>query len=227
MRMDFYDLETNSPKPKNCEPCQVAVMTVDMSEDGGYDLIEEGSLYLKIKANRMAEGAYNVHGISKEKTEAEGYNSREVIPHIGPVVAGYNNQRFDDIIIERYGASIEKSIDLFKGTRRLKSRGLLSKANLGTAYRELVGEEPKNAHDALADVRMTIALVKPMMGALDIDSFSELVTWLSQPQIDTRMTMPFGKHKGVKLEDLPLDYVLWMRHNLDLTGDLKASLEAL
>jgi exodeoxyribonuclease X len=30
--------------------------------------------------------------------------------------------------------------------------------------------------------------------------------------------MPFGKHKGTKLRDLPADYVRWLTENIDPGG---------
>jgi len=37
--------------------------------------------------------------------------------------------------------------------------------------------------------------------------------------------MPFGKHKGEKLEDLPTDYIEWLLENADLRSGLQAELE--
>lgn len=34
------------------------------------------------------------------------------------------------------------------------------------------------------------------------------------------MEMPFGKHKGTELEDIPLDYLEWLVDNVDLHGEL-------
>ena len=39
------------------------------------------------------------------------------------------------------------------------------------------------------------------------------------------MKMPFGKHKGIDTEDLPLDYLIWMRENLTLNRALSLAIE--
>jgi len=46
--------------------------------------------------------------------------------------------------------------------------------------------------------------------------------------IDTRkMLMPFGKHKGTAVEDLPLDYIEWVLGNVgNLRDDLREEIEA-
>jgi len=37
-----------------------------------------------------------------------------------------------------------------------------------------------------------------------------------------KRTMPFGKHKGKNLDDVPADYLLWLHEKSDnLNGDLK------
>lgn len=37
--------------------------------------------------------------------------------------------------------------------------------------------------------------------------------------------MPFGKHKGMLLIDIPSDYLLWLRRACDLDGWLRAAVE--
>lgn len=43
--------------------------------------------------------------------------------------------------------------------------------------------------------------------------------------------MPFGKHKGEYLGDIPLDYLIWVYENLDLhsylSRDIKKTIEIL
>jgi exodeoxyribonuclease X len=40
------------------------------------------------------------------------------------------------------------------------------------------------------------------------------------------MKMPFGKHKGTPLDELPLDYMTWILENLsDMRDDLREELQ--
>ena len=39
------------------------------------------------------------------------------------------------------------------------------------------------------------------------------------------MEMPFGKHEGEDIEDLPISYAKWCLENLDLDGWLEEELE--
>ena len=40
------------------------------------------------------------------------------------------------------------------------------------------------------------------------------------------MNMPFGKHKGQEIHTIPHDYLLWLKGNVDLWGDLMRAVEA-
>lgn len=46
---------------------------------------------------------------------------------------------------------------------------------------------------------------------------------MSEPQ---RTVMPFGKHKGEFLGDIPLSYLIWVYENTELRGKLKEDVKA-
>lgn len=85
------------------------------------------------------------------------------------------------------------------------------------------------AHRALADATVTGHLLlelgaayRERIHAQDAD-LTGLVGFAASP---FRVTaMPFGKHKGNRLDDLPGDYVRWLLQLPDLDGDLRFSLE--
>lgn len=226
MKLEVMDYETTGVDARTCEPVQVASMLIDLRNDGSYDVLDEVSMYLKIKADTIPPGAQAVHGISKETTEAEGYDPYEIIPQLSPIILGYNNNAYDDHISRRYGAEFELSFDLFPIVKRLKSMNILGSGKLGNVYRSLTGRQPENAHDALGDVRMTAALIRPLMHAMNVNTFSEMVDHADSPIASLKMLMPFGKHKGTPIGDLPTSYCIWAIENLDhIDADLKASLE--
>jgi hypothetical protein len=47
---------------------------------------------------------------------------------------------------------------------------------------------------------------------------SKWIKWLSQGR--PLNTMPFGKHKGTPIRDLPSDYIRWVLENLNLRDQL-------
>lgn len=71
--------------------------------------------------------------------------------------------------------------------------------------REIYGISANNAHRALDDV---IVLHKVFSKMLDDLSIDEAMKLLQTPRDVT--TMPFGKHQGKALGDVPSDYVQWL-----------------
>jgi len=41
------------------------------------------------------------------------------------------------------------------------------------------------------------------------------------------MLMPFGRHKGEEVADLPRRYLLWLKRTVKLYGDLQEEVEAI
>lgn len=76
-------------------------------------------------------------------------------------------------------------------------------------------------HRAGNDSYMTALLLEYILDRLeetgDIDKnlpyLPQLLAWLEAPIIYT--TFPFGKHKGVKMEDVPVSYYKWALANMD------------
>lgn len=85
------------------------------------------------------------------------------------------------------------------------------------------------AHRALADATVTGHLLVQLAAAYrecahpgDAD-LNGLVDLAAAPFLVT--TMPFGKHKGSRLDEVPADYVRWLLQLPDLDADLRFSLE--
>ena len=58
-----------------------------------------------------------------------------------------------------------------------------------------------------------------------VTNFGTLLDILAgkNPYAKTKMT--FGKYQGHKIEDIPLDYLQWLRDNVDLYGNIKKAVE--
>jgi len=78
------------------------------------------------------------------------------------------------------------------------------------------------AHSAMADVRVLMHLVTYCMSVADMGILDLLA--LSQEPLDIK-TMPFGKHKGKPLREVPRDYLRWLLAQDNLDPDLRASIE--
>ena len=227
MIVNAYDFETTGVNARECEPVSVAVSKAEIFDDGLFHIIESTHEILRIDADEVPAGAQNVHGISKAMTEELGRNPGDIIPSVSGLVLGYNNNSYDNVIAERYGATITGSIDVFVATRRMKVEGVLPRATLSGAYESLTGKTAEGAHDALADVLMTLELINPIMQHYKFSTFAEFVEWTTTARGNGEMKMPFGKHKGIALNKLPPSYVRWAKKNMTLTGDLKAGFDNL
>ena len=81
------------------------------------------------------------------------------------------------------------------------------------------------AHDAAMDVGLCLQLLRRIAEELDVQSFQEL--WERSEEARIPELMPFGKHRGEKIAELPRDYVSWCLDKLDdLDPYLRKALEA-
>ena len=101
--------------------------------------------------------------------------------------------------------------------------------NLSTLYYMIHGgnaltrRELRNAHNAGADIMFTTSILEhitDVLGIKDIETLFEASEAARIPEI-----IPFGKHKGTRIKDLPGDYVAWLLRQDDLNPYVKIALE--
>ena len=86
----------------------------------------------------------------------------------------------------------------------------------------------KNSHSALHDVKICRIILEHFIRITNVKSFDELYEYNNIAKIPDKM--PFGKHKGVSLLDLPKDYIMWLlnkyetQYNTKLDEDLRTEL---
>jgi exodeoxyribonuclease X len=92
--------------------------------------------------------------------------------------------------------------------------------HIGTIYsrRPWARDLVKGAHAALDDVRMCAALLRFLVLFLRhknvrLETWEDLALISDDARIPT--VMSFGKHKGLRIEDVPSDYVRWYRGQVD------------
>ena len=82
----------------------------------------------------------------------------------------------------------------------------------------------KNAHSALADVKICAVILESVCKTLNISNIDDLYTASEAARIPSHMT--FGKHKGASITDIPRDYKTWLLNQDNLDAYLKKALEA-
>jgi exodeoxyribonuclease X len=89
--------------------------------------------------------------------------------------------------------------------------------------RNTAREQLRNAHSALTDVGICAVILDHICQQLDIKTIEDLYAESEKARVPT--TMPFGKHKGLPLGDLPIDYKQWLLGQGDIDPYLKKALE--
>lgn len=87
-----------------------------------------------------------------------------------------------------------------------------------------VDVEHHEAHTALADVKVLVSLLRKISWETKWE-VADMYLFCNTPQLITKM--PFGKHKGTPLVDLPKPYIQWLLGLKDLDEDLRYSLKRL
>ena len=172
-------------------------------------------------------GAQAVHNITQEMV-ADAPTLDEFL-----TVPGYLDGRFDgrDIVLIAHNASFD--------VKRLNRIGNIV-ACICTLFhaRQLIGTEtpnhklptlrehfgfPKNeAHRAMADVATTHRLLRELMARAGRRTLRDFYA----TQETTVHRMPFGKHRGELMMDLPKSYLQWLKKECpDLDPNLKKSVE--
>ncbi len=126
------------------------------------------------------------------------------------VLIAHNNDAFDKLFLEaeskRHGLTIPgwPYIDTLKWAR--KYRADLPRHTL-QYLREVYGIAANSAHRALDDVMVLFQVFSQMIDDIPIEKVIEM---LSAPTAaPTRM--PFGKHQGKALSEIPTNYVEWLK----------------
>jgi len=80
------------------------------------------------------------------------------------------------------------------------------------------------AHTAMGDVKVLIELLRRISADTGW-TWVEMFQFCNTPRVVTKM--PFGKHKGKTLRDLPRSYIKWLLELDNLDADLRHSLQQL
>jgi DNA polymerase-3 subunit epsilon len=127
------------------------------------------------------------------------------------VLIAHNNDAFDKQFLlaesKRAGISFPayEYLDTLKWAR--KYRPDLPRHTL-QSLREVYGIASNQAHRALDDVIVLYRVFSSMIDDIPIETVIQL---LSRSKVISRM--PFGKHQGKPLEEVPKHYITWLAEN--------------
>ncbi|QWD91445.1 3'-5' exonuclease [Polynucleobacter sp. MWH-Braz-FAM2G] len=90
--------------------------------------------------------------------------------------------------------------------------------------RETARDQLRNAHSALADVWICSKIVGQILQKLQPVSLDAL--WEMSEKARIPKIMPYGKHKGELISQMPTDYKQWLLRQDNVSGYLRKALEA-
>ncbi|MBN1561985.1 3'-5' exonuclease [candidate division KSB1 bacterium] len=233
----FFDLETTGLDLQTDRIVQFGFLRIhpDRSQDEWKEMINPG-IPIPPEATR-------VHHITDAMVADKPF-FKDFAPLIGDFLAdcdlsGFNIVRFDVPFLQ---AEMERSghpLDL-KGMKIVDAQVIFHKnepRDLTAAYRFYCGGEHVDAHDAMADVRVTLQILNAQLKKYRIPKTLEGLHSYCSPRPDGRFVttdrkfawknnsavLTFGKHKGKSLQHLvehEREYLLWMK-NGDFTDETK------
>lgn len=225
LRPIYYDTETTGIKSAKDRIVEIAA----------YDPIENSSFVELINPEcSIPKEASAIHGITDEmvkdapifKIIAEKFI--QFCPN-NTVLIAHNNDAFDQLFLEAEFKRAEVPLPFFQYIDTLKwarkYRNDLPRHSL-QFLREIYGFPANQAHRALDDVTVLYQIFSVMIDDLPIQKVLQL---FSNPQVISRM--PFGKHQGKPLEEVPRSYITWLASsgafNKPENKELKQSFEKL
>lgn len=127
----------------------------------------------------------------------------------GCILIAHNNDGFDKLFMEaefeRAGSPLPPwdYVDSLKWARRYRPD--LPRHSL-QHLREVYGVAANNAHRALDDVKVLYQVFSQMIDDLSIEQVMQLLK--TSKNLDR---MPFGKHQGKPLKEIPKNYIAWLK----------------
>jgi DNA polymerase-3 subunit epsilon len=230
MRPIYYDTETTGTRADKDRIVEIAA----------YDPLNEKTFQQLIHPGiSIPDEAIAIHGITNEMV-ALAPSFAEVgktfIEFCSPpcVLIAHNNDSFDRLFLmhegKRHALTLPPwpMIDSLKWAR--KYRPDLPRHNL-QFLRQIYGIAENKAHRALDDVLVLHQCFSVMIDDLPLEKVMALLAEVSDSPMIEHGTMPFGKHQGKKLSDVPSEYLKWLKtqgaFDKPENASLKASLEKL
>jgi exodeoxyribonuclease X len=221
--MFFYlDTETTDSSPAD-RLCQIAFKTEDGLTVNG--LFNPG---MPISIDAMA-----VHHITNEMVQdksvfrgSDAWTQLQDLMTSDSNVMVAHNAAFDVDMLKKEGIEPKKVVCTFKLARYLDKDGVIPRYGLQYLRYYLNLNVDATAHTALGDILVLEAVFRHFhaqaVEEFGDDAVAKIIEVSNKPVLYRRM--PFGKHKGLKMEEVPFDYLKWLA-TTDLDVDLRYTVE--
>jgi DNA polymerase III epsilon subunit-like protein len=212
----YLDTETTGSGPED-RLCQIAFKTVT-----GTICDELFNPEMPISVEAMS-----IHHITNEMVAdkppfkgSDAYKNLQIMFAGDDAILVAHNAKFDVSMLNREDLYPQKVICTYKLSRYLDKAGVIPKYNLQYLRYYLKLNIDATAHSALGDVLVLESIFQRIHAKFKgqaIDPVADMINISSSPVLVPRM--PFGKHKGLKMDEVPKDYLQWLA-GTDLDEDL-------
>jgi len=218
----FLDTETTGTGPAD-RLCQIAFKI-----KSGYTVNELFNPGMPITIDAMT-----VHHITNEMVldkpafrDSDTWSKlRDLVNSDGYVMVAHNAP-FDVGMLKKEGIAPKNVICTLKLAWYFYKDGVIPKYGLQYLRYYLKLNVDATPHTALGDILALEALFNRIYAKavveLGDDAVSKMIEVSKNPVLYRRM--PFGKHKGLKMEEVPVDYLQWLS-GTDLEEDLRYTIE--
>lgn len=196
----FFDIEATGLNVVKDRIVQLAI--IKKFADDRPD--ESRNILINPRPVPIAPEAYEVHKISQAMVrDCPTFDeiAEEIFLFIGDAdIAGYNSNRFDiPMLMEEFArAKLDFTLE---GRNVIDVQTIFHKMEprtLGAAHRKFVGTPIVDAHDAMADVQATIAVLESQLDAYDgVDLYTEDEVIQSPIKNDMKTLHEFTQNKGM------------------------------
>ncbi|MFA5555722.1 MAG: 3'-5' exonuclease [Flavobacteriaceae bacterium] len=211
----FFDLETTGTDVVKDRIVEIAILKIYPNGN------KESKTWLVNPTIPIPTQSIEIHGITDEKVANEP-TFKELAPQIHNMIkdsdlAGYNSDRFDIPLLVEELLRADIDFDL-KNRVSVDVQTIFHKKEertLSAAYRFYCNKTLENAHSAAADTNATYEILKAQLDRYedlenDMKALSEYTTRKKAVDFAGFITLndkdeeifAFGKHKGVKVEDV-------------------------
>ena len=218
----FLDTETTGAGPAD-RLCQIAFKTEE-----GLTVNELFNPGMPITIDAMT-----VHHITNEMVwdkppfrDSDTWKQLQDLVNSDGYVMVAHNAPFDVDMLKKEGIEPKNVICTLKLSRHFDEDGVIPKYGLQYLRYYLNLNVDAVPHTAQGDILVLEALFNRIYAKAVIqfgdDTVAKMIEVSKKPVLYRRM--PFGKHKGLKMEEVPLDYLQWLA-GTDLEEDLRYTIE--
>jgi DNA polymerase III epsilon subunit-like protein len=218
----FLDTETTGTGPAD-RLCQIAFKT---KEGAAVNELFNPGMPITIDA-------MTVHHITNEmvldkpafRNSDTWSKLRDLVNSDGYVMVAHNTA-FDVDMLKKEGIEPKSVICTLKLARHFDKEGVIPKYGLQYLRYYLGLNVDAVPHSALGDILVLEVLFNRINAKALVEFGNDAVDRMIEISKNTVLyrRMPFGKHKGLKMEEVPLDYLQWLA-GTDLEEDLRYTIE--